>query len=304
MKILFATDGSDDATCAARFLSTLQCHEPVSLTVLTITYAPDAADSGSAQAWFPEWQKREIERVDAHHAEIRPIVLALDKEAAFERGEGDAARKILQYAKQEDVDLIVLGARGHSAIGRILLGSVSDSVATHAECSVLIVRPNVNTEKGSTKSQSERSFRITLAYDGSESSKAAAEELHRFRWDKHCRVNVLSVVPQPGFVMSEFPVLIQEHNEAAVNRARLEVEKLTTWLADQVEEPTSQVAVGNHIGEAIIANTTDASSHLIVMGDTGRGFLGTLMLGSVSRYVLRHAASSVWISRHHARAGE
>ena len=41
---------------------------------------------------------------------------------------------------EEKADLIVLGSRGLSGIKAFLLGSVSDRVAHHAPCSVLIVR--------------------------------------------------------------------------------------------------------------------------------------------------------------------
>ena len=47
---------------------------------------------------------------------------------------------ILEKAEAFDADLIVVGSQGHGAFSRFLLGSVSQSLATHADCSVLIVR--------------------------------------------------------------------------------------------------------------------------------------------------------------------
>jgi nucleotide-binding universal stress UspA family protein len=54
--------------------------------------------------------------------------------------EGHAAQQILRIAQDQDVDLVVLGARGLTGIREFLLGSVSGRVLRYAPCSVLIVR--------------------------------------------------------------------------------------------------------------------------------------------------------------------
>ncbi len=53
---------------------------------------------------------------------------------------GDPRRVIVDYAKECRADLIVVGSHGKTGLDR-RLGSVSDSVARHARCSVEIVRP-------------------------------------------------------------------------------------------------------------------------------------------------------------------
>lgn len=53
---------------------------------------------------------------------------------------GDPADKIIEVAENENVDLIVMGSRGLSAIKRFVLGSVSNKVLNHADTSVLIIR--------------------------------------------------------------------------------------------------------------------------------------------------------------------
>ncbi len=53
---------------------------------------------------------------------------------------GDPAKTIIQEAANGDYDLIVLGKKGHSAIRRFLLGSVSDHVIHYSDRSVLLIR--------------------------------------------------------------------------------------------------------------------------------------------------------------------
>jgi nucleotide-binding universal stress UspA family protein len=54
--------------------------------------------------------------------------------------DGDPRQIIVDYAKECRADLIVVGSHGKTGLER-MLGSVSDSVARHAPCSVEIVRP-------------------------------------------------------------------------------------------------------------------------------------------------------------------
>lgn len=53
---------------------------------------------------------------------------------------GHAEEIIIETARKWDADLIVVGSHGHSGMGRFLLGSISQAVASHAPCSVEIVR--------------------------------------------------------------------------------------------------------------------------------------------------------------------
>lgn len=51
--------------------------------------------------------------------------------------EGDAAHALLDAGK--DAELIIIGSRGHGAFAGLVLGSVSERVASHASCPVVIV---------------------------------------------------------------------------------------------------------------------------------------------------------------------
>jgi nucleotide-binding universal stress UspA family protein len=55
--------------------------------------------------------------------------------------EGVVVDEILTHLEKHPADLCVIGSRGLSTAKRILLGSVSTGVVTHAPCPVLVVRP-------------------------------------------------------------------------------------------------------------------------------------------------------------------
>jgi nucleotide-binding universal stress UspA family protein len=53
---------------------------------------------------------------------------------------GEAVEELLEFAKRENVDLIVMGSHGRSGLPRLLMGSVAEGVTRRAKCPVLIVK--------------------------------------------------------------------------------------------------------------------------------------------------------------------
>jgi universal stress protein A len=53
---------------------------------------------------------------------------------------GEPADAILDYAKNENIDLIVMGTHGRTGMRRVLMGSVADAVVRHASCPVLALK--------------------------------------------------------------------------------------------------------------------------------------------------------------------
>ena len=64
----------------------------------------------------------------------------LDQPPVSEICWGDAVAEICRYAKEQEVDLIVMGTHGRSGVTRFVLGSVSERVAGRAHCSVMVAR--------------------------------------------------------------------------------------------------------------------------------------------------------------------
>ncbi len=73
--------------------------------------------------------------------EARERLATLGAHAELHRATGDPATEIERVAVDHGYDMIVVGSRGLSTIGRLLQGSVSEHLATHARATVVVVRP-------------------------------------------------------------------------------------------------------------------------------------------------------------------
>lgn len=71
--------------------------------------------------------------------EANQLIASLPQ-ATLVQKEGPIAKTILEHAAASNSDLIIIGSRGHSAIGEFVLGSVSHNVVQHSKVPVLIVK--------------------------------------------------------------------------------------------------------------------------------------------------------------------
>lgn len=138
-RILVATDNSDSAHHAVEAAAHLAKQLDAHLIIVNVEQGyfdhrlgPFDADEGTVD--MLEARSREI-LLRAKEQAQRAGVTAVQTIS----GLGDAAAFILDVAKREAVDLIVLGKRGRGRLAGILLGSVSQHVAALAPCSVQII---------------------------------------------------------------------------------------------------------------------------------------------------------------------
>jgi nucleotide-binding universal stress UspA family protein len=294
LKILLPIDGSDVAKAAVDFVRSLAAENPLEVTVLAVSYIPLEY---SMEPWVPEWSDRENERTQIILDQASKSLEGCCRSVITVRGSGSVVANILEYANQCEVDLIVLGAKGHSAIRRVLLGSVSDSVATRASCSVLVVRPQAG--------RASKPEKILLAFDKSVAAREAAAELMEWKFDRNTKVDVVSVAQNPYmFVGEDFsptPIEITPDQILPISEA---VQRIASQIAEHFPHTETHTPIADHIGEAIVEQAEDDKADLVVVGDTGHSVFSDLLLGSTSKYVLRHAPCSVLISRHHWKSGE
>ena len=63
-----------------------------------------------------------------------------DAHFVLRKGSGNPGHEIIKFGEEENISLIVMSAKGHSALAHLLTGSVSDMVVKHAPCHILIVK--------------------------------------------------------------------------------------------------------------------------------------------------------------------
>jgi nucleotide-binding universal stress UspA family protein len=134
MKMLVAYDGSDGAKRALDLTASLARHDDVVSVVSVAEGVPLFGYAGALPSPEQE-EERQSQLVDAARLLSEHHIAS-----SLVRRTGDPATAILELARDENVDLIVMGTRGVSAVERWLIGSVSSKVLHHAHCSVLVAR--------------------------------------------------------------------------------------------------------------------------------------------------------------------
>lgn len=149
-KILLGTDGSQCASAAAKSVASRPWPAGTLIKVVSAVelLMPENAMSVSSPApVYPAslleevWSDARKRAYDAVAEAQKTLAAAglkiVDGESA---PDGDPRAVLLDQAKQWGLDLIVLGSHGRRGIDRFLMGSVSESVALHAHCSVEVIR--------------------------------------------------------------------------------------------------------------------------------------------------------------------
>jgi nucleotide-binding universal stress UspA family protein len=89
---------------------------------------------------FESIQESQREEVNAIRKEIEEELQHLPNKTRTVVVEGNPGVMIVEYVKQNDADLVVMGSRGLSGLKELFLGSVSHYVAQKAPCPVFIVK--------------------------------------------------------------------------------------------------------------------------------------------------------------------
>ena len=135
-KVLLATDGSEEATLAARTAADIAQKTNSELHVVHV--GPFRAMLLAAT----EQEPAQLEEEARHllHEQVKLIEAANGNIAQSHLRMGSADEQIVSLSEEIGAGLIVMGSRGHGRLRRALMGSVSDSVVRHAHCPVLVVR--------------------------------------------------------------------------------------------------------------------------------------------------------------------
>ncbi len=131
-KILLAYDGSEAADSALQ--QTIDLAKAFKAEVGVVSVVPVHA----GRIGIDPWDDRPVH--DEQLREARTVFSKEGLEPRLHEPFGEKAPSIERVAEEGGYDTIVIGSRGLGAIGRLLEGSVSEHVATHARTNVVIAR--------------------------------------------------------------------------------------------------------------------------------------------------------------------
>lgn len=315
MRVLVAYDGSDCADAALADLQRAGLPREVEalvftvgetfltpLPVLSYEVVAAAATSRRVSSALAQSQARAGHALEAAReiAESGRDLLGSafpGWEVRAEAVAGNPARAVIEKAGQWPADLVVVGTHGRSALGRLLLGSVSAKVAADARRSVRVARCPDN------KFVVQAPIRLLVGYDGSPSARAVVRAVARRSWPAGSMARVVAVSEYPS--ASSIVGLIPGAAATLNGRAR----EMSARLSEEVEAAQEDLGAvaGLHVsgevlrGDArrVLAEEAERSqADCIFVGSRGLGgAVERFVLGSVSSALVKNAPCTVEVVR-------
>lgn len=208
---------------------------------------------------------------------------------------GWPATDLINKADEWKADLVVVGSRGRSALGRFILGSVSKKVVTDSHHSVRVAR-------GATEKNDSKPPRVMIGVDGSPEAEHAVREVGMRVWPKGTAVRIIAVddgtsPKRIARVLPTVAAMIKNGNGKASGASSMMVE----WAERELRAIGLEVSVAIEKGDpqrVLIEEARKWEADSIFVGS--RKFDGTFerfWLGSVSTALVTKAHSSVEVVR-------
>lgn len=147
MKVLLAVDGSPCSAAAVQQVAQRPWPENIEIRVLSAAklQIPNTPDpllliATTYKSLIEEEYQHAKDRVEQVAEILRASEQTKGLQLTTKASKGNPRDVILDEAQEWGADMIILGSHGHGVLGRVLLGSVSHAVLTHAKCSIEIVR--------------------------------------------------------------------------------------------------------------------------------------------------------------------
>lgn len=192
-----------------------------------------------------------------------------------EGASGSPAKVLLRRAREWKANLIALGAVGHGAIERTLLGSVSHKIANSATCSVRVSRGYLPDRQGPV--------RLLLAHDGQPGAATAVSQVAARCWPRGSEILLVACAAT--------------HSPAEEYHWTHDVlEKATQTLERSGLKVRSSFLMGDP-RRVIVEEAARFEAECVFAGDNDRSAVERLLLGTVSSAILARAHCSVEICR-------
>ena len=207
---------------------------------------------------------------------------------------GSPAWELVAIADEWKPDLIIVGSQGRTALGRLVLGSISQRVLAEAKCSVRISRGRVD--------EPNSPVRIVAGIDGSPGSEEALRHLAARQWPSRSEVMIVLVDDPlaPDFLGKLIPPLAETIEEER-REERAWVEKISQRSIELLHEANIKVSVVVREGDPkreLCEAAEEWGASCIFVGSQGfSNRLERFVLGSVSAAVAARAHCSVEVVR-------
>jgi nucleotide-binding universal stress UspA family protein len=199
------------------------------------------------------------------------------------------ADSILERARTNKADLIVMATHGRGPLRRFGVGSVADELIRRARVPVLLVRP---TEKAAGIIPEPVLDNILILLDGSALAEQVLEPALDLARLMEVRCSLLRVVESRSSSVDRALGGLPEKAQAQAS-----LERIATRVRDQGVRVWTRVVVARHAVEAILEQAAAQANNLIALATHGRGGIQRLLWGSVADRLVRAAGSPVLVYR-------
>jgi nucleotide-binding universal stress UspA family protein len=204
---------------------------------------------------------------------------------------GKAAKSIIDYSQENEIDLIVMSSHGRSGISRWVYGSVADRVLYHATCPTAVIHPQVETEPFTHK-------RIMVPLDGSLLAERALKPALKLAQAVSAELVLLRVTFMP--LIPPGPIPGWPGTEVVMNEDEQEAKAYLQRVRDSLPDSPIQLRVhisASSVAESIIDMADELQVDLIVMSSHGRSGIGRWVFGSETEKTLRGAHCATLVIR-------
>jgi nucleotide-binding universal stress UspA family protein len=214
-------------------------------------------------------------------------------DVCYEACAASPAWAVIKKAWEWQPDLVVVGSRGHSALGRFIHGSVSQTVVTEARCSVRVVRDRAG--------QHDSPVRVVIGVDGSPSAEAVVQAVTARRWPAGSELRVITVIdPALSTATTLFLPTVRRWVTESQKKEDAWLYKMAEAAAKKLEAAGLTVSFCVKEGDpkrVLIEETERWEADCIFVGARGLSSLKWFFLGSVSTAVAMGARCSVEVVR-------
>ncbi|MCC9656252.1 universal stress protein [Rhodopirellula halodulae] len=207
--------------------------------------------------------------------------------------QGHPGRGLVEQAADMNADWVLVGSVGRTAMERVFLGSTSDYVANHAACSCLVHRPSHRLDVSGQPFFS----RVTIALSNNMHDSLLPQWISRLGFRGNCDIQLIHVMETHAEYDLDLLKKISAYMQEVRSVAWKQMEATREQLRMKGMDAHVTLLESPHVGQAVVEHAEKHNSDLIIVGDHDQPLLERVLLGSVSRYVVRHAKQSVLIAR-------